>query len=147
MDQKSINALLALEKEFLENKIIFPPQGKAIRLDVRSTDGQENFIVDVNRKYMLLERYTYQERYISSDVLVRVDVVENRIHRNPDNEIIVGPHVHIWREGYGIKWAYNIEKFYGMFRNTSDILEIFEDFCSFCNITNFPMILSQEKNI
>jgi hypothetical protein len=50
---------------------------------------------------------TYQNRARYVVVLVRLDF-GGKPHRNPDGEEIASPHLHIYREGVGDKWAYPV---------------------------------------
>lgn len=70
-------------------------------------------------------------------VLVRLDL-GGAPHRNPDGEKIPVPHIHIYREGYGDKWAMPVPT--DQFRAVADVWTTFEDFLQFCNITQPPYI-------
>jgi len=61
-------------------------------------------------------------------------------HVNPDGEEFSGSHIHIYREGYGDKFAYDIssEKFLDKFTNSEDLTDALYDFMKFCNITKQP---------
>lgn len=59
-------------------------------------------------------------------------------HRNPDDEEIMSPHLHICREGFGDKWAIAVPD--DAFRDLTDIWATLEDFLRFCNITQPPRI-------
>jgi hypothetical protein len=59
-------------------------------------------------------------------------------HRNPDGEEIPCPHLHIYGEGYGDKWA--IPAPTARYTNTPDLLLTFDAFMQQCNITNPPKI-------
>ena len=48
------------------------------------------------------------------------------------------PHLHIYREGYGDKWAIPVPA--NRFRTTDNVWMSFEDFLQFCNITKPPDI-------
>jgi hypothetical protein len=59
-------------------------------------------------------------------------------HRNPDDEEIGVPHLHLYREGFGDKWAVPLPA--DRFRNPTDVWVTFEDFLRFCNITQPPHV-------
>lgn len=70
-------------------------------------------------------------------VLVRLDL-GGAPHRNPDDEEVPVPHLHVYREGYGDKWAVPVPV--SAFRDLSDIMIALDDFLRFCNITLPPRI-------
>lgn len=70
-------------------------------------------------------------------VLVRLDL-GGAPHRNPDDEEIPAPHLHVYREGYGHKWAIPVPP--DRFRSPDDVWVTLEDFLRFCNVTRPPQI-------
>jgi len=48
------------------------------------------------------------------------------------------PHLHIYREGFGDKWA--IAAPTDRYVNTADLFSTFEAFMQHCNVTNRPRI-------
>lgn len=64
-------------------------------------------------------------------VLVRLDV-NSQPHTNPNGDKIAGDHMHIYREGFGDKWACLINP--REFPNPMDWYQTFHDFCNFCSI-------------
>ena len=59
-------------------------------------------------------------------------------HRNPDGEEVACPHLHIYREGFGDKWAVAAPP--NVYPNTTDLFSMFEAFMKHCNITAPPDI-------
>jgi hypothetical protein len=59
-------------------------------------------------------------------------------HRNPDNVEIPCPHLHIYREGYGDKWAVPAPA--DRYTNTLDVFATFDTFMTHCNITQKPNV-------
>src|SRR5438552_2321861 len=59
-------------------------------------------------------------------------------HPHPDDEEIGIPHLHLYREGFGDKWAMPLPP--EMFRNPAHVWMTFEDFLQFCNITQPPHV-------
>lgn len=108
-----------------------------IELDVKSTDNRESFKVDVNRKGRIrLTKCTYQERYASVEVLLRLDI-DGPPHENPDGDVVPCPHLHVYKEGFGDRWAYPIPS---TFTNTSDLVRTLGEFLMYCKIRNIPDI-------
>ena len=57
-------------------------------------------------------------------------------HTNPDKKTVIQPyqpHIHIYREGYGDKFAYPLPN---VFQNVEDISSLFMDFLSYSRIIN-----------
>jgi len=69
--------------------------------------------------------------------LLRLDV-SGPPHRNPDGELIACPHLHVYREGYGDKWAIAIPT--GKFENIQNRVQTLIDFMTECNVTEQPSI-------
>lgn len=59
-------------------------------------------------------------------------------HRNPDDQEIACPHLHVYREGYGDKWAEPAPV--DRYPNVQDLFSTFEAFMHHCNITKPPRI-------
>ena len=57
-------------------------------------------------------------------------------HRNPDDQEIECPHLHIYREGYGVRWAMPLPV--GDFTDASDPWMLLIEFMKFVNITVPP---------
>jgi hypothetical protein len=70
-------------------------------------------------------------------VLVRLDL-GGAPHRNPDGEDIPVPHLHVYREGFGDKWAVAVPA--DQFTATSDVWRTLDEFLRFCNVTQPPHI-------
>ena len=70
-------------------------------------------------------------------VLVRIDL-GGPPHRNPDGEEVGTPHIHVYREGYGDKWAFPVPG--DRFRELADVWTTLEDFLRYCNVTRPPDI-------
>ena len=68
---------------------------------------------------------------------MRLDV-NGAPHRNPDGETILCPHLHIYRENFGDKWAYPLPL--GKFENLDDLHRTFDDFLAECNVVEPPRI-------
>lgn len=138
LTQKEADFLMKIEKKFLHND---PIELGSTPLNFRhplvSVDGRERFSLDIWRGSINLNKYRLQERARSVFVLVRVDI-GGAPHTNPDGVMVPAPHIHLYREGYGDKWAYPISDY--PFQNPGDIVDTFFDFAHFCNIKNLPDI-------
>lgn len=134
--QKDADALLKMEKQPVDDRVWhYPPQGQTIIIPLRSADEREEFILDIKRYRIDLERRTYQNRARQSIILGRVDI-RGPLHENPDGETIGLPHIHVYREGYGDKWAYPLPP--EVFKNPDDPMQILDDFLVYCRVTPQP---------
>lgn len=140
---------IRIEKEILEDRIDFPEQNESLLLNAVSKDNSNTkFFIDINRKRAILTRCTFQQRVHTSIKLVRLDV-DTKPHRNPDNEIIGGIHIHVYKEGYNTSWAYPVDHEFikrinpkfntERFNDITSHTNTFINFCAFCNITKIPM--------
>ena len=138
LTQAEADALIAMEKHRVtDERTDFPMGGESKVLSLQSADKRERFLLDLNRGRINLQKVTMQTRGRQVIVLVRLDLA-GAPHRNPDGEDIPAPHLHIYREGYGDKWAIPVPA--DQFRTTDDVWTAFEDFLQFCNITQAPYI-------
>ena len=138
LTQAEADALLALEKHRIDMaQWDYPGLGKAIKISLISTDRHESFLLDLYRARITLTKGTYQTRCRQIAILARLDF-GSTTHRNPDGEVIGSPHLHLYREGFGDKWAFPIPGDY--FSNLQDLWQMLEDFMRFCNIVEPPDI-------
>jgi hypothetical protein len=70
-------------------------------------------------------------------VLVRLDFGGSP-HRNPDGEEIGSPHLHVYREGFGDKWAMPVPL--DVFANLHDLARTLDDFMDYCHVVSRPAI-------
>lgn len=136
LTQEEADYLLNLQKECLVPQILLPPPGEKATFNVASYDRVEQFLLDVNRTGVIkFSRCTLQERYAVNEQLVRLDLDASKPHVNPDQRVIRGPHIHIYKAGFNDAWAYPLVEFTDyQFSDTSNILQTFIEFCEFCNI-------------
>ncbi len=136
--QAEANALIAMEKHrFDDTRWDYPGLGGAVIIPLVSINKRENFLLDLSRSSIDLLKGTYQNRARQTVILVRLDF-GGQPHRNPDDIEIPSPHLHIYREGYGDKWAMPVPS--DKFINIADRWQALEDFMRFCNITEPPII-------
>ena len=106
-------------------------------LSLQSPDKREQFLLDVSRGRIDLLKGAMQNRARQVVVLVRLDF-GGAPHRNPDDSEVSCPHLHLYREGFGDKWA--VPAPMDKFPRTGDLWGTLEDFMRFCNITRPPHI-------
>ncbi len=129
---------MSLPKRLVEELTIdFPRAGDRLQMQLKSTDGREEFLVDVNRRGRIrLTKCSYQERYAVVEILLRLDV-GGPPHENPDSSVVPCPHLHVYREGYADKWANALPP---AFTKPSDLVKTLQDFLRYCNVDVVPQI-------
>jgi hypothetical protein len=138
LSQAEADALILMEKHRIDGQIWdYPDPGASIHIPLISANGKENFHLDMRRGKIDLAKGTYQNRSRQIIVLVRIDF-GGQPHRNPDGQEITSPHIHIYKEGYGDKWAYPLP--YEKFTDINDRWQMLKDFMQYCNITKTPKI-------
>lgn len=136
--QAEADALIAMEKHRADELTRdFPMLGGCLSIPLLSADKRESFTLDVRRGRIDLLKGTYQNRGRQVVVLVRLDV-GGQPHRNPDEQEVPAPHLHIYREGYGDKWATPLPS--GAFADVTDLFQTMREFMDYCNITQQPII-------
>jgi hypothetical protein len=136
LTQAEADALLLLEKHRLdETEHEFPGLGGAVRVPLQSPDRRESFTLDVTISQINFAKGTYQNRARGVVILARLDF-NGPPHRNPDDEDIPCPHLHLYREGYADKWAFPIPL--DRFRNLDNRWNTLWDFMRFVNIARPP---------
>jgi hypothetical protein len=137
LTQSEAETLIAMEKRRLDDKQWeFAGPGARIAIPLISADKRENFFLDITRAQLKLTKATYQNRARQVIILMRLDL-DGPPHRNPDNEEIPCPHLHIYREGFGDKWAIAAPP--SDYPN-HDLVSMFKAFMNQCNITHPPEI-------
>jgi len=136
LTQTEAEALIAMEKHRVdEERYEAPMGGQSLIVPLQSADRREQFLLDIRRGRIDLLRAKYQNRARQVVVLVRLDV-GGPPHRNPNDEEIPCPHLHLYREGYGDKWAFPVPP--NLFLDSSDYWIMLQDFMRYCNISKPP---------
>jgi hypothetical protein len=138
LTQVEAEALLAMEKvKASDEETEYPALGGSITLPLQSLDGREQFLLDISRSQIDLLKGKYQSRAQHTIILARLDF-GGPPHRNPDGAVIPCPHLHLYKEGWGDKWAAPVPA--DRFTNLSDLWQTLQEFMSFCHITDPPVI-------
>lgn len=137
LSQSDADALLRMEKVRVDDDVItFPDLGGRIEVPLASRDLRETFSLDINRKRIALTT-GYQTRGRQTVVLARLDFAAP--HRNPDGEEIGVPHLHLYREGFGDRWAYAVPD--GILTAPDNAWQVLQDFMAYCRIVEAPNIV------
>ncbi|MDQ1610392.1 MAG: hypothetical protein QOG00_323 [Pyrinomonadaceae bacterium] len=138
LTQEEADAFIAMHKVRTTRQIWhFPNPGDTRHIPLVSVDHKHSFILDIQRGRIYLKKATFQNRVNQVVPLVRVDV-GGRPHRNPDDVEVPSPHIHLYREGFGDKWAFPLPP--EIFTDPSDLGLTLEQFMWYCNIVDPPEI-------
>ncbi len=137
LTQYEIEYLLNLEKNYVgAQKFKYPTLGGRVNIQLTSADKNEDFILDITRSHISLSKNSFQNRARGTIVLLRLDL-NSAPHRNPDGKIVTGNHLHIYKEGFGDKYAYSLPD---DFSDCKDISDFFDKFMDYCHIIIKPII-------
>lgn len=138
LSQSEADALLGMGKHAEAGTTYhFPAKGERLSIPLLSADEKENFNVDVNRRSIALYKCTFNGRARGNVILARLDL-NGAPHRNPDGEEIDCPHLHLYREGYGDKWAYPLPD--GAFSDLANLKAVCQDFLTYFKVVSPPEI-------
>jgi len=135
LTQTEADALLAMAKTFANRTVISIPPGTNRIRDLIGSDPKERFLLDIWRGTFRLSKLRYQTRARQVVILARL-CIDGAPHTNPDGTRLSGSHLHVFREGYDDKWAQPLDTI--RFPNPTDIAQVFQNFCEFCNIQDLP---------
>ena len=138
LSQQEADELIQLEKKRIDQtNWRYPQPGGKVSIPLVSLDGKEDFLLDILRGRVDIAKITHQNRCRKVVGLLRLDMGAAP-HRNPDGTEIPAPHLHIYREGYGLTWAHPLPS--GAFKNPSDPGQTLGDFMEYCRIVDPPTI-------
>lgn len=125
--------LMAEEKRFKDKTIKLPLSNERKNFEIICVNSSEKLFLDINRSGKIeLRKATLQHRY--TEPLVRIDL-DSPPHMNPDGTKVSRNHIHVFKEGFGDAWAYELATFKDYkFREISDFSTVFTDLCQYCNI-------------
>jgi hypothetical protein len=136
--QAEADALIAMPKiRASDDTWHFPSLGGVISIPLISPDKRENFLLDIRKGRIDLSKGSYQNRSRQVIVLVRIDF-GGSVHRNPDGAEVPCPHLHLYREGYGDKWAMPLPD--EPFSGSADVMNLLDGFMRYCHIVEPPII-------
>jgi len=136
--QAEADALITMEKRRIDEKQwLFPAPGERLAIPLSSSDKRQQFTLDICRARIKLTKGNYQNRVRQAIILMRLDI-DGPPHRNPDGVEVQCPHMHVYREGYGDKWAFPAPA--DKYTNTLDLFLTLEAFMIHCNIAAPPNI-------
>jgi hypothetical protein len=138
LTQAEADALMAMPKRQSDDEWRdYPVLGGAVSVPLVSMDRREAFVLDIHRGHIDMVKGTYQNRARRAIVLARLDFGAQS-HRNPDGEEVGCPHLHVYREGHGDKWAVALSE--EAFSDPDDRWALLQDFVRYCSIIEAPLI-------
>ena len=138
LTQSEADSLRSMAKRRVDDtQWTYPGLGGGLSIPLISEDGREHFILDIRRGRVNLAKGSYQNRGRRVVVLVRL-CFGGGPHENPDGKPVSSPHIHLYCEGYGDKWAYPLPS--DAFNNVFDQSATLQDFLKYCNISEPPDI-------
>lgn len=92
------------------------------------------------------KKVSFRLLYSQCIILVRIDTQDPTPHTNPDGTRIapLEPHIHIYKEGYGDKFAYPLPE---EFSHTNDIIDLFMDFLAYSHVINRDQVHLVEPEV
>ena len=138
LSQSEANRLLEMEKVAASDDTHdFPTPGVKVETVLESRDGREQFLFTMDRGRIKTAKVKYQTRARTVVVLARLEL-NGAPHRNPDGAKIEGPHIHLYQEGYGAKWAYPLPPEH--FTDPRDAWQTLQEFFTYCRIVEPPTV-------
>lgn len=132
--------LIKKRKTFLDSRPIkLPSGGKHHRL-LMGDSVRERFKLSMIRAPSGRSKLTFHKMDSANTPLLRLDLGDHvPTHVNPDKTSVRGPHLHIYREGYGDAWAVPLTSHHE-FSGVCDVGGALNELCEFCNIANPPPV-------
>jgi hypothetical protein len=146
--QSEADMLLKMPKEFINDGPLEFSQNEPMDFDLllQSEDRREQFILTVERGQRKRVRLKYQTRARKVITLARLEL-NGPAHRNPPdspyrpNERLTGPHIHLYRENFDDRIAYNLADVPGLsIRDLGSGVGCLEDFLLFSGVNKLPAI-------
>lgn len=138
LTQAEADALIAMEKHRADDQIWnYGGLAGTMAIPLISANRREHFFLDIYRGRIDLQKGKYQNRARQAVILARLDF-GGAPHRNPDGEEIPCPHLHLYREGYGDKWASRAPA--DRFEPGAEPWDMLQEFMRFCNISQPPRL-------
>ena len=133
--QGEADHLLKIEKFSATGKNCdLPDTGGSIEYKFVCNDKEEEFVLNYTRSSIKLSKITHHLRMRKTIGLLRLDL-DGPPHRNPDGKEIGPNHLHIYKEGYGLKYAMEIPRdIPDYFTNIENSYQTLLDFLTYCNV-------------
>lgn len=129
-----------------EKMITFPSPNEQMVLEAQSDElDNDKFLFYINRKGQYnLKKCTYVSRYNNVYNLLRIDI-DGPPHDNPDGTTVSCPHIHIYKEGYNLSWAYPLSP--EIKTDPKDLIMVLIDFLKYTNIKDISNLSIREGGL
>lgn len=108
--------------------------------EFESAGGREKFKMDFYRGRSIQMKATHHLRARKSVGLVRV-AVNTGGHKNPDGTEVGPNHIHLFRQGAGLSYAYPLsEVTENFFQTPNNLTSLIRDFLLYCNVEPRPSV-------
>ena len=147
LTQSDAKYLIEVLKVIKSGEIItFPSPGEQTVLEAQSDElSSDKFLFYINRKGQYnLKKCTYVSRYNNVYNLLRVDI-NGPPHDNPDGTTVHCPHIHIYKEGYNLSWAYPLEV--EIKTDPKDLIMVLIDFLKYNNLKDISGLSIQDGGL
>jgi hypothetical protein len=136
LTQQEGDELFAMAKVAVaSDPVDLPDFGGRAEFALASKDRREEFVINFTRNHIKLSKRSHHLRGRKVFGLCRL-CLDGSPHRNPDGEELGARHMHIYRQGFGLKFAVDLPD--GVFRDLDDGLTTIEDFMRYCNVVELP---------
>ena len=113
LSQDEADRLIRMLKTTLTTEINFPTMNTATEFDVQGDTTHDLFTIKIFRSKIKHNKYAFGARIKKDSILLlELHINPGNPHSNPDGEKIIGSHWHIYREGYGRKFAFPASDLY-----------------------------------
>ena len=106
-----------------------------------SFDRSEKFIIDSYRGRIEIRNHSFNHRYRREITLARV-CLGDKPHTNPDGRVLTEPHLHYFKEGFGVRFAIPLPLEFG---DPSNLVAIAHSFFEYSNVSDIPLIQLWEE--
>jgi hypothetical protein len=108
LTEKEAVELINVFKILTDNVVDLPHIGNSKELEViQKYNSKQKFTVYIRRSGRNINKISYHAMDNKTKTsLMRLDIVDkDHAHKNPNGEIIYGPHLHIFKDNFEIKFA------------------------------------------
>ena len=136
LTQAEADALIEITKAPVNDRLIqLPDFGGEVQVLLQSCDRQEKFVLNYRRGRINLLKRTHHLRGRQVIGLVRLDL-NGAPHRNPDKKEVGSNHLHLYKEGWGLKWAVTVPK--KQFPDPDNTYRTLMDFLKYIHVVEEP---------
>lgn len=143
LTQREANTLIEIEKLLTSTDTVRFPERRETKLYPvhyhRENRRYDDMTISAYRGNKNPQKVSFRLLYSQCIILLRIDTEDPTPHENPDKTRIepFEPHIHIYKEGYGDKFAYPLPK---EFTNADDIIGLFMEFLAYSHIINLNLV-------